>query len=574
MTKLKQTFFSTGGILMGAVALAMVPILGHAQDRSRNIVGTIEAADPTVQGDRAMGAAAAARKNFGTRWLPADMELKAAADRAHAEAVRSGVLRPSNRTEPDAAGAAASRAPAVVCPPPGLSCLNFEGLAGDTPDTGGTPPDNEGAIGPTRYIQTINSAVAIFNRTTEALIDSGSLNQLAGVAGSVITFDPQIIWDPTTNRFYYTMDAIFSATNNKLPFGFSKTASPGNVTTDWCHYQFNYGTPFPDYPKLGDSTHFIIIGVNVFANNDTGGYVGSDIVAIGKPANGAITTCPAASTLKKDKKANLKDTSNNQVFTPVPSNQIDNNPTGFVVTRPLGLPATKLWFFNVTKDGTGAPVFGNARGVTVTSYTLPPNATQPTFGQVLDTLDARNTQAVQAINPGRAGPIHSFWTQHTIKSGNFSAVRWYEIDPAPATPVVLQTGNIARANSFQFNAAISPDRKKSNAAVAFGDSFVIQYNESSSLSSIAPRIVARSSASGGALSGPVVIKPGVGPYRDFSCPSSGDVCRWGDYAAATPDPRPTTTATGMVWGTNQFSGVLSPPVGDANWRTEIFALQP
>src|SRR6516162_1752236 len=119
------------------------------------------------------------------------------------------------------------------------------------------------------------------------------------------------------------MDSIFSASDNRLEIGFSKTASPSNVTTNWCHYNLKFGTPFPDFPKLGDSQDFIILGANVFANNANGGLTGSQIVAISKPPAGPITTCPIATTLKVGlSKLPLKDAFGNQVFTPVPANQI------------------------------------------------------------------------------------------------------------------------------------------------------------------------------------------------------------------------------------------------------------
>ncbi len=158
----------------------------------------------------------------------------------------------------------------------------------------------------------------------------------------------------------------------------------------------------------------------------------------------------------------------------MPANQTDNSATGFVVAENGTVPSTKLWFFNVTKGATGFPVFGPARGVTVGTYDIPAAATQPVFTQVLDTLDARNTQAVQAADP-RTGTF-SFWTQHTIASGTVSAVRWYEIDPVPAAPVVLQSGNISSSGSFLFNAAISPDRRVDGSITAFGNSFVIEFN--------------------------------------------------------------------------------------------------
>jgi len=541
--------------MMAALGLSILPIVGHAQD----VVVTLEDADPNVQGNGTLSAVAVEAIARGALRLPADDALKVEADRAHAKAVQSGALGPASASELAAAGWAAPspNAPAVV------GGHNFAGQS----SVNSSPTDSTGTIGPTRYIQTINSTVRIYNRTTNAAIASGTLNQLAGIASTVNSFDPQMIWDPTTNRFYYAMDSVFSSTDNKLSIGFSKTASPTNVTTDWCHYTVSYGTALPDYPKLGDSQHFWIIGVNVF----TSSFVGSDIVAISKPPAG--TTCPAGSTFKLGIKQALKDSSNQLVFTPVPSNQTDNNVTGYVVARNLTLPATKLWFFNVTRNPTtGAPVFGNARGVTVGSYTAPANATQPTFSQLIDTLDARPTQAVQAINPNR-GVIQSFYTQHTIASGTVSALRWYEINPAPATPVVLRTGNVAATNTFIFNGAISPDRKKNGATTAFGNSFVEQHNVSGRLTNISPRIVAGSSFNGGAVSF-TLVKNAVGPYRDFTCPNASSVCRWGDYSAATPDPAPTTLGRGEVWGTNMFSGLASPPTTTANGRTQIFALQP
>ena len=533
-----------------------IPAVSWAQAANSGEPVTIVAADPDEQGDGTKGPDARRAKSHGALPIgPATKLGKDAADRAHAKASQSGPEAPSGRL-----------APAVV------GGLNFAGMSAIAA-TSTTPPDSEGAIGTTRYIQTLNSTgVRIINRTTHATIASGRLNQLAKVAATVESFDPQIIWDATANRFFYTMDSIFSATDNRLSFGFSKSDSPGNVTTDWCHYAVKYNTPFPDYPKLGDSQHFIIIGVNVFANNSTGGYSGSDIVAIGKPAGtGTIITCPAPSSLKVRKKVDIRDSSNFQVFTPVPSNQIDDNATGFVVAVNGALPSTNLWFFNVTKSAAGVPLFGNARGLTVGSYNFPPNATQAN-GRLIDTSDARNTQAVQAINPDRGANVHSFWTQHTIANAAVSGVRWYEIDPAPAVPVQLRGGIVKTANVFNFNGAISPDRKKNGAAAAFGDSFVLQYNAASSV--VSAEIRAVSSFNGAAVSGSVLVKAGVGPYADFSCEFSGDICRWGDYAAATPDPAPTIAGRGMVWSTNQFSGVVNPPVSDSNWRTRIFALQP
>jgi len=72
----------------------------------------------------------------------------------------------------------------------------------------------------------------------------------------------------------------------------------------------------------------------------------------------------------------------------------------------------------------------------------------------------------------------------------------------------------------------------------------------------------------------LVVQLGQGPYQDASCASNANTCRWGDYAGAVPDPYSTSTISGVVWGTNQFSTAKDPISTLGNWQTKIFAVQP
>jgi hypothetical protein len=77
-----------------------------------------------------------------------------------------------------------------------------------------------------------------------------------------------------------------------------------------------------------------------------------------------------------------------------------------------------------------------------------------------------------------------------------------------------------------------------------------------------------------AQSAPVLLLTSPGPDKDFACPNAGNVCRWGDYAAATPDPSSPTGAThGQVWLTNQWN-INSTNTGQSNWRTQNIVAQP
>jgi hypothetical protein len=544
----------------GAAAVLAIFAAAGADAGARDREIAVQVADPNEQGDGTMGAAAARAMARGALARSAgETAAKDALSRAARAAADGG-----DPTAAQLAPAGAARGPLAPVIPGGH---HFEGQL----DTGSSPPDTTGAIGRTRYIQLVNRRFGIYNRTTNALIDSGTLNQLAGLAASVNTFDPQIIWDPQTNRFYYVNDSIFSATDNRLSFGFSKTASP-NSEADFCHYTFAYGSEFPDYPKLGDSGYFLIIGVNTFAPS----FVGSDIVAISKPPAGSA--CPAGSTFKTGIKFTLRDTANQQVFTPVPSQDVDTRTTGYVMARNGGLPSNSLWFYNVVRNAAGNPVFGNARRLVVPNYTLPPNAPAGIgTSRLLDTLDARPTQAILAINPDRGASAYSFWTQHTIRHAtqNRAVVRWYEINPVPGVPTLLRSGEIGNAtpNTFFFNAAISPDRRVETSTRQFGDNFVIGYSVTrGGASGINPRIVMGSSVNGGGLTF-TNVRNSTGDYLDFTCAGATQTCRWGDYAAATPDPRPGTNDRGVVWLTNQYaSGGNS--TAQANWRTRIWAARP
>jgi hypothetical protein len=524
-----------------------------------------------------LGAAAAKRLEHGPlpgRYSPA----KKAANRAAALQQAKALRAPPLTAESGGSGAIGLKATQV-------GTHNDPGQDADANNTS-TPPDTTGAIGATRFIQLVNTRFGIYNRTTDALISQGTLATLFGQPVNASSFDPQILWDNQTQRFYYVGDTIRSPTDNVLSFGWSTGPSPGNGTTHWCKYEITYGEFFPDYPKLGDSRFFIIIGVNTF-QGDT--YVGSDVLAVGKPPAGRA--CADLSTLPFGFRLDIRETGNasERIFTPVPANDIDSKTLGYYVAMDedvvfSGANSTRLYIASVGRNaGTGAPVFNNPKNLTVANYTLPAAATQVGNTRDIDTLDARPTQANMARNPDRTH-AYSFWTQHTIRgaSANSSFVRWYEINPFPNPPTVRRTGNIGQftPNTFFYNGAISPDRRASGGIRQFGDSFVINYNVSrAGAGGFNPRIIAGSSFNGGAVSGFRTVRSSPGPNFDFSCPGANDTCRWGDYAAATPDPNasspppPATDRGGTVWGTNQTAGP-GATTGNPTWDTFFFAHRP
>jgi hypothetical protein len=443
-------------------------------------------------------------------------------------------------------------------------------------DTTNAPSDSTGAVGTTRYIEVVNSKVAIYNRTSNTPTASGPLVNLTGCATSACSdsvFDVQIIWDPALNRFFYaTMDTgSGSSGGNLLTFGFSTTATPTLSDSSWCRYFVGFENTIPDYPKLGDTKDFLLIGTNNF--NASGSFLGSTIFWITHPPAG--TSCPAPGSFKTGTTGNLKNANGSAAFTPVPANQTDSNSTGWAVAMPAAVPAAGAKFltlFKITKSASGtATIPTKGISVPVTAYKVPAAAAQPGTNFKLDTLDARPTQAVSAVDP-KHGSVTALWTQHTVLGGAGAQVRWYEINPAKHAQI--QHGTISSASLYTFNGAISPDRRVNGSAKKFGGDMVIAVNQSSA--SARPSLKAASKVGANAISGLKVLATSNAADAGFDCriASQHNVCRWGDYAGASPDPAsPTTGATGRVWGSSMLA-ISGGSTSSAGWTTRNFAIMP
>jgi hypothetical protein len=439
-----------------------------------------------------------------------------------------------------------------------LSLRNWHGLL----DPNSSPSDSTGAVGTTRYIELVNSQVGIYSRTSATALATSDLNTFVGADVGVQVFDPQIMWDPSTNRFYYATDAVVDALHNFVTFGFSKTASPSNTTTDWCQYSIAYGAELPDYPKLGDLSGLLMIGTNVFGVVD---FTRSDVLGITKPPSG--TTCPAPTSFRVSVAEDLRNVDASQSTTPLPANQVDGSATGFVLAGKGFTGGNFVSVFNVTKNGSNDIVVSAARQLSLAAFTVPPGAPQPGTARKLDTLDTRFTNAVSAIDPFRSNQV-GIWTQHTVAGGGGAEVRWLEINPAPATPVPFQSGTQTNASFFIYNAAISPDRRRNGASGQFGNGMLLHYSKSSTTQRIS--IAAVSKVDNGAVTGETELQASPGVIDDFSC--QANICRWGDYAGASPDPASDTTADhGVVWGTNAWAQASAGT--SADWRTQNFGLR-
>lgn len=439
--------------------------------------------------------------------------------------------------------------------------------------SGVTPPDTTGAIGPDRFIETVNDKYAIYNRSG-SLIKSGSLSSLVGISGFLDSVsDPQMMWDPKTQRFYFS--AVYYNANMSdagLAIGWSTTATPSS-SADFCKYAYDTGSVLPDYPKLGDSPDFVIYGYNKFANAGST-FTGAEFAAVNKPPAGS--SCAPTSSFVVTNSGSLPNVNGTPVATPVPAKLVDDTsgPGYVVAAADLSQVASGNFIsvYSVTTSSTPytggipKPAFGVLNPISVSSYSMPASALQSGSSYRLDTLDGRLENAVAAVDPSRGGDV-AIWTAQSVFGGAGAEERWYELDPS--TTAVLQHGAVTSSSLFVWNGDISPDRAFTNGTGSFGSAAAMSVSTSSSSAHPAIQFVTEAGGTQSALQ--PLVKAG-GPAVDFSC-SSTTPCRWGDYSGASPDPVAGTGSTGKVWLANQYN-VSGGTTSSTSWRTWLFAATP
>ena len=178
---------------------------------------------------------------------------------------------------------------------------NFAGLTRTDlcpPVTGGqcgsgTPPDINGEVGPAHYIEAVNAAYAIYNKTG-TLLASFTENALfsGGPTGTLCDTnsfgDPVVVYDQFADRWILTNFAFVLVSGHQVTptfqcFAVSKTSNP--VTGGWWLYGVQIDTgavgqapvgTLGDYPKFGNwNDGCFYMAANGF--NTAGTFCGSDL---------------------------------------------------------------------------------------------------------------------------------------------------------------------------------------------------------------------------------------------------------------------------------------------------------
>ncbi len=515
-----------GGIAFVAsaalIATTLTASLAQAQLPIRS-VGATTATAPTTVTPRSAVAAKATTGRVRGNFRPANTKIPA--------------FRPTmGKAAYAAAKAAAGRAAHIAKPaavrrlaPPNVIGQNFAGT--DQPTACGClPPDTHGAVGPSHYLQIVNSRMVVYNKSTNAILKAASLNSFFGYtqAGSTLLFDPRAAYDPVWNRFVLTADSFLDANNNQYFFiAVSKTADP---TGAWWIFKLlingSNSAVFFDYPQLGMDNGAILVTANVFG---TGGNVGTAYFF-------------KKSALYNGLSFNYWRFGKLAPWTIAATTVLDYNATTFEVSAPgSGAFITKFGFKDTDRD---PPALTQNVNIPVASYSMPPNARQPGTAATLDTLDSRfvdrSTQTSSSI-----------FNTHTIALGSFPAPKFYEFNTLSNT-VVRSGFYFASGTSDDWNASIAANRSRE---------VFVTWSSTDSPVGVKPQV--RVSGNQPADAGSIPAGTAVATSTDVY--TSGSPQRWGDYSSTTLDPSAVTgcAANRRAWGTNET--VIAGPT----WGTQI-----
>ncbi|HXZ58073.1 MAG TPA: hypothetical protein VEG40_10850, partial [Gaiellaceae bacterium] len=461
---------------------------------------------------------------------------------------------------------------------------NFAGLSRTDTCTGGQcgggiPPDTNGEVGRNYYIQAVNTAYGIYDKTgkllasfTENALWSGTGKFCDGHGGG----DPVVVYDPMADRWILTHLA-YSGSATQGPFdeciAVSQTSNP--VTGGWYLYDIRTDTgvggqppanTLNDYPKFGIWSDCLYYSANGFLNGATynGGefasFSRSDMYA-GLPLTGALGFAP----------------STNDFFSMIPSNLSAPGASGL---PPSGTPNYYVQE-SLTDDSyrvrtfTAGPNCGNPAGalatlsqptiVSQTGYSgSGVNVPQPPPATSSNTLDPLFDRMMQKVQYRRVGSAESLWVVHTVQPTSTSTDRpqWAQIDVTGGkivpTPVQQQIYG-PDSTLYRWMPSIAADRD-GNVALA--------YSTSNATSPNFPSIA----YSGRLATDPLNTLPqtetqlvaGNGSQTN-NCGGAGGSCpRWGDYSSISVDPSDGCT----FWVTNEY--YVNQANGSAgNWNTRI-----
>src|SRR6267143_172556 len=373
---------------------------------------------------------------------------------------------------PDAATQGYSLLMSLMAPNMPSPLSNFDGIYFPGVACNCAPPDTNGEVGATQYVQIVNEGFQVFNKTTGAsmLGPVGIATVWSGFTGPCETAghgDPVALYDQLANRWLISQFAGAGVPTDEC----IAVSTTSDATGSWNRYAFHLGSNFFDYPHLGVWPDGYYMSMNVFNSAGTA-FLGPQPFAFdrakmlaGQPATFITTGITGGAT--------------EEVYLPA---DLDGS-----ILPPAGAPASFVEFpgggsfrvfhfhvdfvnpLNSTFTLFGSPV---SAAFTVRSTNVPQLGTSSTLDPIGDRLMFR--VATRFFADGHESAVGNF----TVNSGGVASPRWFELDNVTNGPVT-----VAQQGTYQPD---TTNRWMGSAAMDQQGNIALGYSASSS--SINPQI--------------------------------------------------------------------------------------
>ena len=437
-----------------------------------------------------------------------------------------------------------SRASAPNMPLPSLSVDGITFLGGTC---GCAPPDTNGEVGLTQYVQAVNKGFQVFDKSTGLSVYgpvaiSTVWGGLGGVCETNTKGDPVVLYDQLADRWLITQFAGTGFPTDEC----IAVSSSSDATGGYARYEFHLGSDFFDYPHLGVWPDAYYLSMNVFTPGLT--FLGPQPFALDR-----------AAMLAGDPNATFVTTRQPDVFNGANDGMLPADLDG-TMPPPTGAPEPFLmsgesstwhvWRFHVDWASPASSTFTLGGNLTPAGYTELCKTTvacvpQPN-GQSLDGIGDRGMFRLAYRS---FGDREALVGNQSVSSGGVAGIRWYEIANATSgVPAFVQQSTYQPDTTWRWLGSTAMD--------GVGD-LALGFSASSPTVVPALRYAGRlvSDPAGTLAQGEATLFPGAGSQADTSN-------RWGDYSDLTVDPVDDCT----FWFTSEYY-----PAGSSsyNWRTRI-----
>ncbi|HEV2716308.1 MAG TPA: hypothetical protein VGU64_13670, partial [Terriglobales bacterium] len=159
---------------------------------------------------------------------------------------------------------------------------NFNGIPFPGVGCNCAPPDPNGAVGATQYVQIVNEGFQVFDKATgSSLLGPNSISSIWSGFGGACELggagDPVVLYDHIANRWLISQ---FASATGGAPITDECVAisTTADATGTYARYGFHLGSNFFDYPKLSVWPDGYYMSMNVFNSTGTS-YLGPQAFA-------------------------------------------------------------------------------------------------------------------------------------------------------------------------------------------------------------------------------------------------------------------------------------------------------